>query len=207
MKKTLRQRTSHNSNHLLSLFFLFLTLVRCSSPQRPELPLRPNPYTVDVATIPITIDHDAYTSIQLTPSDAGFGFGGGGDSGELLAPLRRGQVAPFPGVLLNGPALARVEVEFRAQDTMCRINRQAELDRLAARALADIQLIQTSLNAQTQSYVLMLSSRDQEIDRLYRWIQANPPQGVPVMPVVLGTLGGILVGAGVGALLGVTLGR
>ena len=199
-------------NTAISLLFLFLTIVRCSAPQIRELPLRPNPYTVDVAELP-PIDYDAYNIPLPSIGDGGLrltvgsGEGGVGASGELLAALGRNQPAPFAGVLFNGPALARIEVEFRGQETQCRIDRRADLDRLSARAVTDLRLLQTSFNSQGQAYTLMLTSRDQELERLYRQLASQRDPPFPYLPVILGVGGALVVGLGVGSLLGVTLGR
>lgn len=50
-----------------------------------------------------------------------------------LTPLEQGQVAPFPGVLLDQTASAAITTQIEQQKARC----QAELDLLAARAKAD----------------------------------------------------------------------
>lgn len=208
--KTNSYSSTPTTHRLITIFFLFVALLRCSAPQRP-LPLRPTPYTVDVvSTIPI--DYDAYNVPLPAVSDGGglritIGADGGTENGEAITPLRRNQQAPFAGVLFNGPALAMIEVEFRAQEARCLIDRRAELDRLSARAITDLRLLQTTLNTQTASYSLMLQSRDEEIDRLYRYIQANNNPPFPWTTVVLTGLGALLVGATVGTIVTATASR
>jgi len=150
-----------------------------------------------------SINEDAYR-ITLPASDAGSVFVMNSSSGELVAPLRQGQPAPFPGVLFNGPATARVEVEFRGQQARCLIDRQADIDRVAARAVTDIRLLQVTLNTNSLSYNLMLRSRDEEIQRLYeQLITATRPASV--LSHVLTGASSFVLGFGVGLPVGLLL--
>jgi hypothetical protein len=187
---------------LFSTLLVIISLLHCSSPQRP---LRPTPYTVDVVLAPV-VDYDAYHVSIPPPEDAGLIIANRGNPNELVAPLRQNQPAPFPGVLFNGPVLARVEVEFRGQQEQCRIDRQRDVDILAARALTDIRLLQTSINAQGSSYRLMLESRDVEIERLYNQLLSTSQQ-FPVWQFALGLSASLVVGTALGTLLGFGLSR
>jgi hypothetical protein len=123
---------------------------------------------------------------------------GVGPTGELIAPLRAGQPAPYNGVIFNGPAVARVVTEFQAQATQCVIDRQADVDRLRAIAIRDINLLNTSLVSQRRVYELMIQSRDIELRRFYNLtLQANNNNSINPWPIVLSGLGGLVLGGGI----------
>jgi len=185
----------------LSFFFLFLsflTFFNCAAKQQTSnSSLRPQLYTVDVISFP-TVDEDAYR-VRLQPTtDAGGSISrGSGTNGEVIAPLAQGRPAPFAGVLFNGAAAARIEVEFRAQQAQCLIHNQATVDGLSARAIADIRNLQTSLNAQVSSYNLMLQSRDDELDRLYKLNETLQRQSNQTLQYTLIGIGAFILGAGI----------
>lgn len=185
---------------IINYIFLLLAFVNCAASQQTNTTsLRPNPYTVDVAPLPI-IDEDAYNVVLPPIPDAALQFRNG--SGELIAPLRLGQMAPYTGVLFNNPAVARIEVEYRGLQEQCRIDRQADIDRMSSRAITDIHLLQTSMNAQAQSLNLMLTSRDQEIARLYHDLEtAQHPRPDYISYILIGA-GFLVVGAGTGLVIG-----
>lgn len=188
-----------NLKKIFTFFFLFLSMVNCASPQRPELPLRPNVYTADVPPPP-SVDEDAYHVVLPPIPDASIHLTS--SPGETIVPLRLGQTAPYAGVLFSIPAVARVEVEYRGLQEQCRIDRQADIDRISARAVTDIRLLQTSLQAQSESLNLMLRSRDVEIDRLYRSLQSAQHPPVDYLPYILVGAGFLVVGAGIGLTVG-----
>ena len=168
-------------------------LFSCSSPQitlqSPSSSLQP--YDVPAS---YDVDLSVYNDITLPPvGDASVVIRSSTeDSGETVAPMRQGQAAPFPGVLFNGPAVARIEVEFRGQQEQCRIDRQADLQRLSARAVADIRLLQTTVDTITQSYTLRLRNQQEELNQVYRIARGNTPTS-PWMYVGLG-VGGFALG-------------
>lgn len=181
-------------NKIIPLFLVCLTA--CSAQQ--PIPVLSAPSVVNVdAGPPVYIDRDAY-SIHLSDATQGIALAisdGSGPNGERLTPLRTGQPAPFNGVLLNGPAVARVDVEFRGQQTQCLINRQADVDRVTAMAIRDIEALTNSLDSQRRAYELMIRSRDSEITRLYDYSR-NRNQPVNVWPYVAIGLGGLALGIG-----------
>ena len=181
---------------ILIIFMLFLTA--CSGIQRP-LPPPPNNLTVDAGPL-VFVNSDAYTIVLPPVPDVALRLNisdGRTDSGEIISPLRTGQVAPIKGVLFNGPAVARIVVEFRGQAAQCRIDSQADLDRMAVMARRDIALLNLSLNSQRQAYTLMLASRDRDLTRLYTYIQQNNNPRVDPWPLVGVGLGGLVLGAGI----------
>ena len=174
-----------------------LALAACSATQRPAVS-PPNVYTADAGPA-YTVDQDAYNTTLPPAEDVSIHLNvvdGAGPNGEIIAPLRTGQPAPFNGVLFNGPAVARIEVEFRGQAAQCRIDRQADLDRLRALAARDINMLNVGMNSQRAAYQLMLRSRDQEITRLYTYIQQNNTPQVNYWPYIGLSLGGLVLGAG-----------
>lgn len=181
-------------NKIVSLFLVCLTA--CSAQQ--PIPVLSAPSVVNVdAGPPVYIDRDAY-SIHLSDATQGIALAisdGSGPNGERIAPLRVGQPAPFNGVLFNGPAVARVDVEFRGQQAQCQINRQADIDRVVAMSIRDIQLLTNSLEAQRRTYDVMLRSRDLEINRLYNYAR-NTNQPINYWPYIGIGVGGLVIGAG-----------
>lgn len=151
------------------------------------------------------VDRDAYV-VPASSSDGGLSaitpLLPPGDSAvpdsALIAPMQLGQRAPFPGVLFNGPALARVEVEFRAQQARCEIDRQAELRRVVAASTRDISLLETTIQTNERINRLIIRSRDEEIELLQNHIRTNQvSQNPPVWQYVVIGVGAALVGAGI----------
>ena len=175
-----------------------MLLIACSATQRtPVAP--PSVYNGDAGSIAV-VDQDAYNITLPSAADVSIHLpvvDGAGPSGEIIAPLRTGSPAPFNGVLFNGPAVARIEVEFRGQAAQCRIDRQTDIERMRAMAVRDIGLLNVTIHSQDQVYNLMLRSRDQEITRLYNYIQANNNPPINLWPYVGLSLGGLVLGAGV----------
>jgi hypothetical protein len=180
-------------NHLLSFSLLLLSSCATTMPAISQ----PSVYTSEIQSAPI-IDTDAYNvalpstdqvAIHMPSSDGG--------SGESITPLRTGQPAPYGGVLFNGPAVARISVEFRSQAAQCVIDRQADIDRIKALAVRDVGILNAAISAQTQEYNLMISSRDAEITRLFTYIKENNSPKLNPWPIVGATLGGIVLGGGI----------
>lgn len=120
------------------------------------------------------------------------------DSGERIRPLRQGESSPFNGVLFNGPAVARLEIEFRGQAARCLIERRTDQQRLIARALFDIQVLQNTLETERRVQRIFLESRDNELNRLYSTSNELLRRSSPnVLNTVLWTAGGLLTGAGI----------
>ena len=152
----------------------------------------------DLSQVPApAIARDEYVvNIPDTPPDAGLNMSTPVQGG-LIAPLSSTQPAPFTGVLLNSEALAFIETEFRGEQQMCVIQRRADLGRLAARAIADLENYQVAYQAREQEHRIVLTGRDEEITRLYGL--ANRPSSPPWTTYVLWLGGGIVLGAaGVG---------
>ena len=179
----------------IAIFLVFLQLVGCAA-MAPLPTLGSHSYNPDVALPEINVD--AYTvvlppipDVRLTMPTAD---GGAGPNGEAIVALHLHQAAPWPGVLFNGPALAFVEVEYRGQAERCLIDRRADLERVGARALADIRNLQATIGAQRTAYDLMLHGRDEEITRLYTYAQHQNSN--PLLDKILWAGGGLLLGVG-----------
>lgn len=147
---------------------------------------QPNPYTVELPPA---------SEVRLpTPNE---------DSGERVRPLRQGEAAPMNGLLFNGPAVARLEIEFRGQAAQCLIDRRADQQRLIARATADIQQLQTTIETDRRVNNILLEARDRELRQIYGTSnELIRRSSVPnVLNTVLWTAGGVLAGAGLVSVL------
>lgn len=178
-----------------SLIALFLFLLNCSGPQRTQFEFRQMP---EVVVADARVDEDAYASFAPSISDSAFRMAPRPDSGELIAPMRQGEQAPFNGVLFNGPALARVEVEFRGEQQRCLIDRQADIQRVVAQSIRDINLVRNTSQTNETIYRVMLQTRDQEIERMQRYIRANENRNNEnVLNYVFIGAGAAILGAGI----------
>ncbi len=123
--------------------------------------------------------------------------------GGVTAALRRGQAAPFDGVLLNAAAAAYIEAEYHNVQQRCVVDRRADLQRLGALAVRDIQTLQTAYGAQRQSYDIILHSRDMDIHDL----QTALSNSQSPWRTILWSAGSFLVGGSLGLGVGVLLGH
>lgn len=123
----------------------------------------------------------------------------GGPNGEVIVPLRQRDPAPFNGVLFNGPAVARVSVEFSAQQRMCLIDRRHDVDLLTARYTQDIESLRLALTTQGRTDQILLDGRDADLVRLNRLLDQQVRASRPPH------LAEGVVWAGAGLLLGVLI--
>lgn len=175
---------------------LLICFTACSATRPPPVVSPPSTITLDASVA--LVDTDAYQITLPEASQVSINLpivDGSGPNGERIAPLRTGQPAPFNGVLFNGPSVARIEVEFRGQQAQCQINRQADIDRVVAMSIRDIQNLTASLEAQRRMYDVMIRSRDSELDRLYNHAR-NTNQPINYWPYIGIGLGGLVIGAG-----------
>lgn len=137
-----------------------------------------------------------------TPSDASTEASapilatGVGRNGETIVPLRQGSPAPFPGVLLNGPAVARVAVEFNGQQQRCLIERQHDVALITARYVADTDSLRLALDTQRQTDEVVINSRNDDVTRLNRLLtqQASAASGPHLGEGLIWASGGLLAG-------------
>lgn len=190
-----------NLRELGSYFLLFVNLAECSATpaRRTAVPTLQN---IDYA---LAVDMDAYavTEASIDFSDTGNNervlLHGPFSNGEVIAPVRRLQSAPFDGVLFNAPALATIEVEFRSQDAVCRVNSRAEQQRIAARAVADIQRLQASFRAHDLIARNILSQQERDYQTLTAAVaQSRRDDTMRTVGWVLGVVGGLFAGAAIG---------
>jgi hypothetical protein len=122
--------------------------------------------------------------------------GGAGPNGEVIASLRADARAPFNGVLFNGPALAYVEVEYRAVQQRCMIDRRRETEEVVARYQAQLERLQVSLDTTIAQHRIVVQGRDREIAGLNRVIEQQR-DAATITPLQVGLYigGGILIGA------------
>lgn len=184
---------------------LLMLLTGCSATP----PTRTIPPTLQNIDYALRVDMDAYVvpEASIDFSDAGSDSGdatalltGPFTHGEAVAPLRRTQQAPFDGVLFNAPALATIEVEFRASDAVCRVNGRAAQQRLAARAVADIERLQTSFRAHDTIARSIVSQQERDYQTLSNSVrQIRSGETLRTVGwVSLGVLSGLVVGGVVG---------
>ncbi len=121
--------------------------------------------------------------------------GGMGPNGELIAPLSVDVRTPFSGVLFNGPALAYLEVEYRAVQQRCLIDRRRETEEVVARYQAQLERLQVSLDSTIAQHRVIVSGRDREIESLNRVItQQTNSMSLTPLQTMLYIGGGLLVG-------------
>jgi len=124
------------------------------------------------------------TSLLLAP----------GANGEAIVPLNRGNQAPYNGVLLNGPAVARVSVEFHAQQQRYAIDRDHNIALVVARYNADIASLQLALSTQQRADQVILNGRDEDLARLNRLLSTQQNPGPHIVEGLIWAGSGFLVG-------------
>jgi hypothetical protein len=138
------------------------------------------------------------SGVEDTPSQASDAplFVPNNQNGELIVPLRQDATAPFNGVLFNGPAVARVSVEFQAQQQRCQIERNHDVGLVVARYNADVASLRLAMDTQERTANVLLSGRDQDIARLNRLLQTQTAasSGPHVTEGLIWAGGGLLVG-------------
>lgn len=190
----------------ITFFMAFLVVFHlgCASVPLKTTPISPSE-SLDAGTfVPVDV------TLQGLPGDTGLsdagdvslGLEGGlvmapGPNGEAIVPLSRGAMAPFNGVLFNGPAVARVSVEFRAQQQRCLIEREHDVAVVVARYNADIDSMRLALSIQQKTDQILLNGRDADIARLNRVIDQTQRQatGPHIGEGLVWAGGGLLVGA------------
>lgn len=103
-----------------------------------------------------------------------------------VTPLNQGQTAPYNGVLFNGPAVASIQVQYHSEQERCLVERRSDQLRVGARAIADLERMQSEFIANEQTYRVVLDGRDREIQRLN-----NIPHYNPWLLTGVGILGGL----------------
>jgi hypothetical protein len=198
------------SKRIISLLMLLLMCGACaaSNPHHPTF-ANTSPDAGTLTPVPVTLQGlpDAYTvdedvsdaALPLTPAP--------GANGEAIVPLNRGSQAPFNGVLFNGPAVARVAVEFRTQQQRCTLERERDLSLFRARYDADIASLQLALNTQLRTDQVLLNSRDADIARLNRLLEGYQRQssGPHLLEGLVWAGGGLIVGALVVGVIAITV--
>ena len=141
--------------------------------------------------VPDAAVSDASESVEDAPL-----FVPNNQNGELIVPLRQGAPAPVTGVLFNGPAVARVSVEFQAQRTRCEIERRHDVDLVVARYNVDVASLNLALQTQQRTDQVLITARDQDLARLNRLLetQTSASSGPHVTEGLIWAGGGLLLG-------------
>jgi hypothetical protein len=136
---------------------------------------------------PPSYDRQVYEDVPLatSPGDVSLTMSG---NGELIAPVHQGQPAPFNGVVFNGPAVASIQVQYSAQQQRCMVDRRADMLTIGARAMADLDIMQSQYVAAQQRSIILLESRDREINTLRSQTHYNP-----WLMTGIGLLGGLSI--------------
>lgn len=110
-----------------------------------------------------------------------------------IAAVRTGQPSPFDGVVLDTQAAASLEANVRAAVSRQHATDLLATQTLAARAISDIQNLQTTINTQRGLFDTLVTSRDRDIRNLQTTIKTNQTTSTALM-VGLG-VGGFVLGA------------
>lgn len=124
-------------------------------------------------------------------------LGGMGANGELITPMTTGSRAPYNGVLLNGPAVARVAVEFRGQQERCLIEQNRAVSLVEARYIADTATLRLAADTQRRTDQVIINSLDSDVSRLNRLleVQQREASGPHVLEGLAWAGGGLVLGA------------
>lgn len=182
---------------ILSLFSIFLVCFSCSSTIPQSSTIQPPTLNNFQQQEDSSVDTDAYSYLPST--DGGINqLRIINSNGEQITPLREHQRAPYNGVLFNGPATARLEIEFRGMQSQCLIDRRADVERVSAIARRDISILQNTISSNNRTSQILLSGRDAEINLLYRNQQQLNSSNFSVPYLVIGGAGALVLGFGIG---------
>lgn len=192
------------NSSLIRLFVLFVAFfhIACSANQTRTTPtlvvpaqeasvLSPRPDVV-LLGLPDRLPQDA-----SLPESAPVLLTGVGSNGEMVAPLSTGSRAPYNGVLLNGPAVARISVEFRGQQERCLIEQNRTVSLVEARYVADTSSLRLAADTQRRSDQVIINGLDADVSRLTRLLdtQQREAAGPHVLEGLAWAGGGLLLGA------------
>lgn len=124
-------------------------------------------------------------------------LGSNGANGELITPMTTGSRAPYNGVLLNGPAVARISVEFRGQQERCLIEQNRIVSLVEARYVADTDTLRLAADTQRRMDQVLINSLDSDISRLNRIleVQQREASGPHIGEGLAWGAGGLVLGA------------
>lgn len=157
-------------------------------------------YEPDVVLVSETADAATDGSDASVDTNPGFSLSvGQGTSGELITPLTQGTRAPWNGLLFNGPAVARVSVEFTTLQRRMNIERERERETLRATYQQDIDSLRLALRTQQQTDQIILSNRDGEVSRLLGLLQQQErsSRGPHIGEGLIWATGGFLLGTAI----------
>lgn len=123
------------------------------------------------------------------------------DVGAAISPMKKGQVAPFTGVLLSPKALATIVVQLNSLQEQ--INIEVDHAKAEAKARCDFSVAETTNRLETDKKVLQaqVDSRNQQVNILNDVIKKQE-ENRPNTPLWVGVGGvvGLVVGVGLSAL-------
>lgn len=114
----------------------------------------------------------------------------------MVAPMSQGEAAPFPGVLFNKPAAAKVTVEYKHDSTDCQVEIDKAVGDVIAKKNREISDLTATCNrekAEENARITTLEStlelKQNEIDSLTKQVEAAPKR---TTWFGLGFLGGVV---------------
>lgn len=114
------------------------------------------------------------------------------DPGPVMSPLKKGQVAPFTGVLLSPTAAASIIAEIKSIDAKVAIEVDKAKKDAAAKATFDLKEAEARCTTDKKVLQAGIESRDVRIKILEDKVSTAPN---PVLWASLGAVGGIAVTA------------
>jgi hypothetical protein len=118
--------------------------------------------------------------------------------GEVIAPLRQNEPAPFTGLLFSPPAVARVAATTRADRQICRVTAETQYNLLLALANRNLALA-------ANDHQLNVERAQIRIDRLNIELEEMRTRTNIGMFTYLGIAGGIIISGLVGYAFGTLL--
>jgi hypothetical protein len=85
---------------------------------------------------------------------------------QRMTALNQNDPAPYSGVLLNGASVARIETQLNTVQQMCMVERVADMERVGARAILDIERIRSSMAESIETNRAIISEQRSENTRL-----------------------------------------
>jgi hypothetical protein len=141
------------------------------------------PVEVSLLGLP-EVPEDAY---HVSPPRFGY------QPNEVVTPLVQGTPAPYNGLIFNGPAIARVTVEFRAVQQRCAIEREHDRNLFQARYDADVATLRLAMETQERNNAIILQNREETITNLHSQLE-NTNSSPRITENLLWGAGGLAIG-------------
>ncbi len=117
----------------------------------------------------------------------------------VITEIKKGDPAPFTGVLMDPTAAAKVLTDKKYTAEECRLEIDRELKLLSAQLELDLQISDIKLKSSTKKYEQLLTIKDEEIGRLQE-LALESPNDYSHWWLAGGVLGGIIISISVFAI-------